>query len=307
MKTLNKIKILTAFFTMLLVIGCNEEDIVRDPSPVVATDNQTVYFSPKNTTNYELDPAAPTSVTVTLFRKDSTLAAEVPLKVMKNDSNIFVIPATATFAAGKGTTTISVGFPQSKIGIVYSFEIGVDGEKYLNPYSTTTPVVKVSINRVKWDLVGTGQFYDSWTLYSAPSIDIYYSGLKKQYRFASPYSNALLVEAEWAEWIGGPTTDYIVFEITAGGNVKFTSWYLGLNYKGVDGQPVQAFFPSYLGDIRNVTTYDVEDAQSIVDPENSKLLILFPRIYIIGVGGYGLKACYISMPGGPDLKTLLKL
>lgn len=307
MKTLNKIKILTACLTMLLVIGCQNEDIVRDPSPVVASDNQTVYFSPKNTTSYELDPTAPTSLTVTLFRKDSTVAAEVPLKVMKNDSNIFVIPATATFEAGKGTTTISVGFPQSKIGIVYSFEISVDGEKYLNPYSTTSPVVRVSINRVKWDLVGTGQFYDSFTLYSAPSIEIYYSALKDQYRFANPYSNALLVEAEWAEYIGGPTSEYIVFKITKAGKVTWTSWYTGLNYKGVAGQAIQAFFPSYLGDIRNVTTYDVEDAQSIVDPDNNKLLRLFPRIYIIGVGGFGLKACYISLPGGPDLKTLLKL
>jgi len=308
MKTFNKVKILTIWLTVLLVIGCQNEDIVRDPSPVVVSDNQTVYFSPKNTTSYELDPNAPTALTVTLFRKDSTIAAEVPLKVMRNDSNIFVIPATATFEAGKGTTTISVGFPESKIGIIYSFEISVDGEKYLNPYSTTSPVVRVTINRVKWDLVGTGQFYDSYSLYSATSIEIYYSELKKQYRFANPYSRALLEEAEWEVWIGGPTSENIVFEITAGGNVKWTSWYTGLNYKGNAGQAVQAFFPSYLGDVLNVTTYDVDDALSIVDPDDSNLLILYPRFYIIGVGGYKpTYPCYISLPGGPDLKTLLEL
>lgn len=134
--------------------------------------------------------------------------------------------------------------------------------------------------------------------------------LKRPTGFASPYSRALLVEAEWDNWIGGPTTDYIKFQITPADKVTYTSWYVGLNYQGNEGQPIQAFFPSYLGDIRNVTTYDVEDAKSIVKKDaNGKPLLLEiqPRIYIIGVGGYGLKKMYISFPGGPDSKALLGL
>lgn len=306
MKKINKILLGILGVSVLLFSSCNDKEIVRDPSPIVPTDNQTVYFSPNNTTSYELDPTAPTSLTVTLLRKDSTSAAEVPIKVMKNDSNIFVIPATASFQAGKGSTTISVGFPQSQIGIPYAFEISVSGDKYLNPYSTVVPVVRVSINRVKWDLVGTGQFYDSFTFYSVASVQIYYSALKNQYRIPNPYSVALLTEAEWGTYMGGPTSDYVFFQIKSG-KVIYTTWYTGLNYQGVSGQPIQAFFPSYLGILRNVTTYNVEDAKSIVDPNNSKLLILYPRYYILGVGGFGLFPCYISLPGGPDLKTLLKL
>ena len=306
MKTIRKVNILIASVAMLLITACNNDEVVRVPSPVVQTDNQTVYFSPNNTTSYELDPSAATSLTVTLLRKDSTSAAEVPLTVMKNDSNIFVIPATASFAAGKGSTTISVGFPQSQIGVPYSFEISVSGDKYLNPYSTVVPVVRVSINRVKWDLVGTGQIYDSFVFASVESVQIYYSALKKQYRIPNPYTNAMLVEAQWDNWIGGLTSDYIIFQVTSAGKVKWTVWYTGLNYQGTAGAPVQAFFPSYLGDIRNVTTYDADDALSIVDPDNNKLLKLYPRYYIIGVGGYSPKyPCYISLPGGPDLNVIL--
>jgi len=306
MKTIRKVNILIALLTVLLVVACKNEDIVREPSPIVPADNQTVYFAPSNVTKYELDPAAATSVTVKLMRKDSTSAADVPIKVMKNDSNIFVIPATASFQAGKGSTTVNVTFPQSKIGINYAFELGITGDKYLNPYSTTVPVVRVSINRVQWDLVGTGQFYDDFTFASVESVKIYYSALKKQYRIPNPYTVAMLTEAGWGTKIGGPTSDYVIFQI-ASGKVTWTSWYIGLNYQGVAGQPYQAFFPSYLGTIRNTTSYNVDDALSIVDPSNSKLLKLYPRYYILAIpGGYSPKyPIYISLPGGPDLNALL--
>jgi len=302
MKTLKKYIIILV--VGLIVVACNE-DIVREPSPVVSADNQTVYFAPSNVIKYELDPTAATSVTVKLMRKDSASAAEVPIKVMKNDSNIFVIPATATFQAGKGSTTISVGFPQSKIGVNYAFELGISGDKYYNPYSTTMPVVRVSINRVQWDLVGTGQFYDSYAFASVASVQIYYSKLKSQYRIPNPYTNAMLTEAQWDNWIGGPTSDYVFFQIKSG-KVTWTSWYIGLNYQGGAGQPMQAFFPSYLGTLLNTANYNADDALSVVDPDNSKLLKLYPRYYIIGLGGFKpTYPVYISLPGGPDLATLL--
>jgi len=306
MKTIKKVNILIALIAMFLITACNNEVVVRTPSPVVPTGNQTVYFSPKNATSYELDPTAPTTVTVTLLRKDSTSAADVPLKVMKNDSNVFVIPATASFQAGKGSTTISVGFPQSVIGTSYAFEIAVSGDNYLNPYSSVVPVVRVSIVRVKWDLVGTGQFYDSWVFASVAPVQIYYSVLKKQYRIPNPYTVAMLTEAEWGTYMGGPTSDYVIFSIAANGNITWTVWYTGLNYKGVSGQPIEAYFPLYLGTVRNSTAYNA-DPKSSVDPTNSKLLKLNARYYIIGLGGFGVFPIYISLPGGPDLKTLLGL
>jgi hypothetical protein len=310
MKTIKKVNILIAILAMFLITACNTEVVVRDPSPVVPTGNQTVYFSSKNATSYELDPAAPTSVTVTLQRKDSTSAADVPLKVLKNDSNIFVIPATASFQAGKGSTTISVGFPQSVIGTSYAFEIAVSGDNYLNPYSSVVPVVRVSIVRVKWDLVGSGQFYDSFVFASAAPVQIFYSALKKQYRIPNPYTDAMLIEAGWNvapnDYMGGPKDDYLVYQVAADGNITWTVWNTGLNYKKVAGQPIQAFFPLYLGTVRNVTTYNA-DPKSSVDPTNPKLLKLNARYYIIGLGGFGVFPIYISLPGGPDLKTLLGL
>lgn len=310
MKIINKFLGILAV-SMLIFSSCGEE-IVREPSPAVKDGNQAVYFATNNTTVYELDPTASASVSVIMERLDSVNAAEVPLKVFRNDSSIFVFPEKVTFAAGSKTATLVVQFPDAQEGIPYTFEVGVDGEDYLNPYSPVVNSIKVSITRVKWDFKGKGQYYDTWTLASVADIDIYYSDLKESYRFASPYSTAMLEEAEWnnvsgVNWIGGPTSEFIMFQIKSNKQVTFTSWYLGLNYQGVAGQSIQAFFPSYLGDIRGITTYDVEDALSKVSDDNDKLLLLNPRIFILGLGGFGVKPCYISMPGGPDLTTLLEL
>lgn len=306
MKKINKLLFGMLGVATLLLSSCGEE-IVRDPSPEVKDGNQVVYFPSTNKTLYELDPADAKVVNLVVQRIDSVSAANVPLTIIRNDSSIFVFPETVSFAAGQKSAVLSVSFPNAVEGIPYSFEVSVAGEDYLNPYSTTVPTVKVSVTRVKWDVVGQGQFYDSFMLYSVADVTIAYSALKKMYRFANPYSQALLEEAEWGDWIGGPTTDYIQFQVTSTGNVKFDKWYVGCNYisNGENLGPIMAYFPSVLGDIRGITTYDVEDAQSIVDPENDKLLRLFPRFYVIGVGGWGLKPCYISLPGGPDLNEIL--
>ena len=309
MKTIGKINIIIVLIGLFFT-ACTKDEILREPSPLVSENSKNVFFTKNNVLNYELEPTDPTKITVTVAREKSQGAATAAIKVLSNSENVFNIPASVTFADGVDTTTFEVSFPTAAEGIKYSFEVSFDGEQ-LNPYLLKTTTISKSVTRLKWDVVGEGQFYDSWTLYSAPKIQIQYSALKKTYRFASPYSRALLVEAEWDNWIGGPTTDYIKFQITPADKVTYTSWYVGLNYQGNEGQPVQAFFPSYLGDIRNVTTYDVEDAKSIVKEKDANgkplLLEIQPRIYIIGVGGYGLKKMYISFPGGPDLKTLLGL
>lgn len=309
MKTIGKINIIIVLFIGLFFTACTDE-IVREPSPVVSENSKNVFFTKNNVLSYELEPTDPTKITVTVAREKSQGAVTAALKVLSNTESVFKIPESVTFADGVDTTTFEVSFPTAAEGIKYTFEVSFDGEQ-LNPYLLKSTTISKSVTRLKWDVVGEGQFYDSWTLYSAPKIQIQYSALKDTYRFASPYSQALLNEAEWADWIGGPTTDYIKFQITPAGKVTYTSWYVGLNYQGTDGQPIQAFFPSYLGDIRNVTTYDVEDAKSIVKlkDDNGKPLLLEiqPRIYILGLGGFGLQKMYISFPGGPDLTTLLGL
>ncbi len=304
-------KLYKLFIATLLATAftaCADYEDVVVSSPVVGADVQAVRFASTNKTTFELDPSKELSVVLTVIRDKADAAAEIPVEVISNDDDNFVIPSTVSFAAGDSTTTLKVmASASAPIGEDMVFEVKLS-DAQMNPYKVEYTAYKAKVTILKWDLVGTGQFYDSFTLYSAPAIDIYYSEVKKQYRFANPYTVALLEEAEWENWIGGPTSDFIIFEITASGNVKWKSWYTGLNYKGNVGQPVEAFFPSYLGDILNVTSLDVEDANSKVDTDNSKLLVLYPRFYMIGVGGYNPKyPCYISMPGGPDLTTLLEL
>lgn len=303
-------KLYKLFIATLLATAftaCADYEDVVVSSPVVGADVQAVRFASTNKTTFELDPSKELSVVLTVIRDKADAAAEIPVEVISNDDDNFVIPSTVSFAAGDSTTTLKVmASASAPIGEDMVFEVKLS-DAQVNPYKVEYASYKAKVTILKWDLVGTGQFYDSFTLYSAPAIDIYYSEVKKQYRFANPYTVALLEEAEWENWIGGPTSEFIIFEITATGFVKWKSWYTGLNYKGNVGQPVEAFFPSYLGDIRGVTTYDAEDALSKVSETDSKLLILNPRIYILGVGGYGLKPCYISMPGGPNLTTLLEL
>lgn len=138
-------------------LGACSDDLERDPSPVVSPDCIGAYFSESNTYSYELDPTI-TSITLTVGRDKTAGAATVPVKVINNSENIFVIPESVSFASGEAETTMEVTFPNAEMGVEYSFELTFDSE-YVNPYKGAS-LARTSIQRIKWEPIGMGVYVD---------------------------------------------------------------------------------------------------------------------------------------------------
>lgn len=302
-----KLTLIVAGLTIFLFNSCTEEFPEREPSPVTPSDCVGIYFPSSNTTSYEIEPTV-TSIPVTISRVNKSDAITVPITVVKNPNNVFVIPQSVAFTAGQETTTFNVTYPTAEDGVKYTFEIAVEGEKFVDPYKIVSgaPSVAKSVTKIKWNVLGTAQFYDAFTLYSVATGTLSYTPTKDMYRLTNPYTIPLLEEAEWAEWINGPFSDYIVFKITSAGKVTWDFWYIGLTYQG-GGKPVKAYFPSFLA--ASQAQYDA--FSTVVEGYDKKLLVLYPYFYMDGLGGWSpakkTNPVYISMPGGPDLTTLLGL
>lgn len=290
---------------VLAFSACSDYEDTVTPGESVPAGNPAVRFASTNKTAFELDPAFPMNFTLKVVREDATGALDVPITVVTNTDNSYIIPQKVSFAAGAKEATVKIEVNSTaKTDVDLPLHIKFD-DQYSNMYKKEYADFYAVSQVVQWNSMGMCQWGDPWTLYSVANVELFYSPGKKQYRFANPYSAALLTEAEWDNWIGGPKSDYIIFKKSDTGAISWTFWYLGLNYQGTAGQPIKAYFPSVLS-----ANYKAEDAQSLVSTNaayNNKLWIFAARVYIDGLGGFGLQKSYLSLPGGPDLRPLLKL
>lgn len=299
------------FRRIFLIIGlgaflwtsCTEDIPVREESPAADPESMQVFFPNSQKYNYELPPTV-FEVTIDLQREKYAEAATVKIIETSDLEDAFTVPETVSFAAGDSMATLTITFDSLEQFKSYQVSFKVEDD-YINPYTVNskgTSDFNLYIQHNDFMPVGdgSGQFYDAFTLYSVANVNISYSEKKDVYRITNPYSEALLLEAEWEGWLGGPISENIEIQVTAEGKVTWDFWYLGLTYQG-GGIPIKAYFPSYLDE--SLVEFD---ALSIVNPDNNKLLELKPYYYVDGLGGWAPNATvYISLPGGPDLNELL--
>ncbi|MDD2617656.1 MAG: hypothetical protein PHT87_02540 [Bacteroidales bacterium] len=297
------------FRRIFLIIGlgaflwtsCTEDIPVREESPAANPESMQVYFPNSQKNNYELPPTV-FEVNIDLKREKYAEAATVRIIETSDLADAFTVPETVSFAAGDSVTTLTITFDSLEQFKSYQVSFKVEDD-YINPYVVNakgTSDFNLYIQHNDYMPVGdgNGQLYDAFTLYSVADVKISYSEKKDVYRITNPYSEALLLEAEWEGWLGGPITENIEIQITAEEKVTWDFWYIGLTYQG-GGIPIKAYFPSYLDD----SFADLNDLSGVID-EN--LLELHPYFYVDGLGGFGTDyPVYISMPGGPDLNELL--
>ena len=139
-------------------------------------------------------------------------------------------------------------------------------------------------------------------MYSVVDVEVKKAEGMNRYRIMAPYPNAILVEAEWDNWIGGPKSDFIEFWVNSDKSCSWDKfWYPGLIYQGVASYIIKAYLPSALSSSQ--ASKDALSKVLITD----RLITLCPYFYIDGVGGFGVKSTYLSLPGGPDLYDYLGL
>lgn len=142
---------LALIFSVLAIFSCKDEIQERGTSPVVSENCQGVFFPKTNATSFEIDPADPTEITITIARTDTVNAFEVPIIVDVNDKNVCVVPQKVTFAAKEKTTQFVVTFPTAEVGVTYNLSLSVSGAEIVNPYIDGFPSLNTNVTRVKWN------------------------------------------------------------------------------------------------------------------------------------------------------------
>lgn len=290
MKKIGKIFniVLGVIVVSLMFFTSCEDTIERELLPTVLADCQNVFFTDNNVTDVELDPTEPTQVRVIISRQNSEEAATVPLKVISAD-DIFIIPETVTFEAGVDTISFLVTFPEANEGIKYSFEIGISGDEYYNPYITNKTSIKISVTRIKWENIGPGVMIEGIisTLFGVPELYPFYVDIQKatlpggitRYRLINPFKP---MEAEDLDEYGIadgypynapedmlPGDFYLVIEVDAENNASIKPQQMGFDW-GYGYFTVGSIY----GNISdNLSAYPLgeydEDNKVIIFPENS--------------------------------------
>lgn len=176
MKT-NKILLFAgALLAGLFISSCNSDDDFTPGEQPKAGFQEFAFSEDKN---LELAPEDPTTITLTATRVDSLTAADIPVKVLVNDSNVFEVPETIHFNAGDSVAEFTVSFPKAEIGQTYKLTLSVDDPNYTSEYSSNKSVT-VSVVRVKWNPAGyyvnsAGQKVEGYVVFTEDFLTTFYN------------------------------------------------------------------------------------------------------------------------------------
>ncbi len=293
---LNKIFLLAGIAALGLFTSCSDDDDYTKGKPASGDQLQTVTFGADNYESIELDPADATTKTFTLYRDSAYIENEttVPIKVVTNTDDVFVVPSEATFAAGSAATDITVTFDSAQIGVQYSLEIAVD-DKYVNPYSQDTyKTYSYNIQRVKWNSIGFGYWCDEFWYGDLFEVEVFQRDDQKNvYRIESPYTDEYLeeywdyYEYEDDERVYGTYQKWLVFTIKN----DFVTWddFTFNTYHTGYGAEIWALY--YSNNAKNCVVVRNEDEEAAI-----RYLAINPRFYMYGVGGWNSYYCYLVFP-----------
>lgn len=155
MKYINKI--LGLLLVALVAVACDPDAENYTPGEKLSTAQ--VYFPTTMPAQVNLENSA-NSFDVTLSRISTDEAATVNLKVT-NESGLFTVPTSASFAAGAETTTISIGYEPAKLGYdnYQSLTIALADTEDTTPYGNASYTFKAGIP-APWKSIGKATFVE---------------------------------------------------------------------------------------------------------------------------------------------------
>jgi hypothetical protein len=193
---INKLLIAVFVLAAIAMTSCSEFEDTVEPSPAVPEGCQGVYFPTSNTEVFELEPTESTQVTLTIARNVSTGAVDVPIIIKENDEDVFNVPENVTFADGETEVDFTVSFPNAAEGTTYNLRLAVEGDEYVNPYSSKQSYVTTSVTRIKWVPVEEPMVYIDGTFAAGYGVSFFpmYVEVEKaevtgmvRYRFKNAY------------------------------------------------------------------------------------------------------------------------
>ena len=186
---------LIAFAASLSMTACESEDDFQC-GPEDSETKAGAYFEAL-TDNIELEPTEATVASIYVSRLNSKGALSLPIRVAKNQDDVFSVPATVEFADGERMAAINVSFDKAEVGNPYTLTVEIP-EDYVSLYHEVPGYASYSltISRVKWEKLGTCYWVDGnistlWGVEDLPlavEVEIAKTPSATKYRFDSPFA-----------------------------------------------------------------------------------------------------------------------
>lgn len=238
-----KMKIFKYIFISLLgsmtFVSCDKDD---DYTAGPQNEGESVSFG-TITSSEQLTylPDEELSVSFEVYRADGTSEADVPLDVIENENDMFVIPSSIHFAAGEKKTQLSITFPNMKLGETASFEIAIS-DGYQNFYATNT--LRRSITRDYNWLTYTGTLTSEFDGLEDSPVKIQRADGYNIWRVVDPFTE--YCEGNGIEYDYSTLAQYIDFVVGNDGSVSFTTYLNDLYSDGVS--QIYAYWPGEVGE-----------------------------------------------------------
>lgn len=201
-------------WTILSLIGfsaCTDE---AEYSPTQIPNNAQAYFSTSLPNQIDLNSEA-NSFSIELNRAEAGNEQSIEITV-SDESGLFEIPSTVTFADGKNTTSITIQYNP----LLFKYEdyktitLSI-GESFCTPYASSTYTFKAGIP-APWIGLGEATFADSFIFKGKYKVELQQNEENKnRYRLVNPYTEALEKEAISTK---GNADQYLEFTILPKGS-----------------------------------------------------------------------------------------
>lgn len=152
MKILSKALYLLAAVCFVGFTSCKQVEETFKPGPEDLTSCYRVYFPSQEVTNGAVivqNPLDPTSITITVARKNTSGAITVPYTATFSDASV-LSAGDIKFADGQTETTFDLVYPNAKEGTVYTASFKIEDENYAARYGEEPVGCDISFMRVAY-------------------------------------------------------------------------------------------------------------------------------------------------------------
>ena len=156
MKSIKIFFLATVAIVAGLFTACSDDDFKAGPE----VDGAQVYFPENVTTQHSIsDDVSSIAIPVKRIAKDEALTVAV---LASDESGLFTIPSSVSFAAGKETSDLLITFDRTKLedGKEYPLSLLINDEDNTTPYGNRS--LDITVMPWPWVKMGTGKFREGW-------------------------------------------------------------------------------------------------------------------------------------------------
>lgn len=280
--------------TLALMAGfsaCSDDDTIDRNYGV---DNDEVYFPNTLPQTIELAMDA-NSFEVELRRVRTADAITVPIQVT-DESGLFTIPTSVSFAAGADKASLTVGYSIDDInfGDFKTVVLKIADENFTSPYGASSYTFSAGLSE-PWTSLGKGQYSDAFLFDGFYSAEIQQSDMDPTvFRVANPYAKAL---ADYGYTQNAGPSEFVQFRILQPGEtvygttvtmenlVIFDTFRTGYYREDYEAE-VQCYWPGIFTKYPDEENWKYNYVKSYQDNGKPAVVQLAPMYYMDGVGGW---------------------